>query len=90
MPLFTYLVTFKGASYVAQGSHSNFTGFASTWSAGIPPEALPGLTPSLRKELAKKASLGGFTEFPNLTHVWRKSIEIGGSELQVVAVQTQR
>ena len=39
MPLFTYLVTYKGATYIAQGSHSNFTGFAMTWAGALPEEA---------------------------------------------------
>jgi hypothetical protein len=90
MPLFTYVVTFKGASHVAQGSHSNFTGFVSTWAAGIPEGALPGLTPALRKELANKAYQGTFAPIPNVKHVWHKVIEVGGSPVSVVAVQTQQ
>eukprot|EP01035_Chromulina_nebulosa_P045703 gene45702-biopygen31586 len=33
MPLFTYIVSYAGADHVAQGSHSNFTGFAMTWAS---------------------------------------------------------
>lgn len=90
MPLFTYVVTFKGALHVAQGSHSNFTGFVSTWVDGIPEGALPGLTPALRKELADKAYQGTFVPIPNVKHVWRKTIEVGGLPVSVVAVQTQQ
>ena len=89
MPLFTYVVTYKSKTHVAQGSHSNFTGFASTW-ASIPREALPSMNENNRKELARKAYTGIFSEVPGVTHTWRKSIEIDGEDLTVVAVQTQR
>ena len=90
MPLFTYVVTYKDATYVAQGSHSNFTGFASTWASNIPQGALPGLTPPLCKQLIAKAYEATFAPVPNSSHVWRKSVDLGGSALTVVAVQTQR
>lgn len=90
MPLFTYIVSYKSSSYVAQGSHSNFTGFAMTWAANIPEAELPALTPVLRKELVRKAYQGSFFPVPNAKHVWRKVVEVGGSELLVCAVQTER
>lgn len=88
MPLYTYVVSYKGATYVAQGSHSNYRGFISTWCSNIPAGALPSLTPALQKELASKA-YGEFSPVANVKHAWRKSIEVGGSECTVVAVQTQ-
>ena len=90
MPLFTYIVSYKGSSYVAQGSHSNFTGFASTWAAHIPESELSLLTPVLRKELMRKAYAGTFVAVPGVKHVWRKSVEVGGLALCVHAVQTER
>ncbi|GLQ98674.1 hypothetical protein [Dyella mobilis] len=90
MPLYTYVVSYRGASHVAQGSHSNFKGFISTWCSNIPSGALPDLTPSLHKELVSKAYQGDFMAVPNKVHVWRKSIEVGGNECLVVAVQTER
>ena len=90
MPLFTYIVTYKGASHVAQGSHSNFTGFTSTWASNIPQGALPGLNPSLFRQLAAIAYEGTFTPVSCAKHVWRKSFELGGATLTVVAVQTQQ
>ncbi len=89
MPLYTYIVAFKGATYAAQGSYSNFKGFVSSWSGSLPPNALPGLTPALRSELAQKAYRGEFVEVPNRKHVWKKSIDLGGEEFVVYAVQTQ-
>ena len=90
MPLFSYIVTYKSSIHVAQGSHSNFTGFAQTWASHMPEASLPELTPSLRKELAHQAYRGEFSAVPNVKHVWRKSLDIGGEVLTVVVVQTQR
>ena len=90
MPLFTYIVTYRGASHVAQGSHSNFTGFTSTWASNIPQGALPGLNPSLFRRLSAIAYEGSFTPVSNAKHVWCKSIELGGATLTVIAVQTQQ
>jgi len=89
MPLYTYIVSYKGASRVTQGSHSNFKGFISSWCSNIPVGALPALTPALYKELASKAYGGEFFAIPNTKNVWRKSIEVGNSEFTVIAVQTQ-
>lgn len=90
MPLFTYIVGYRGDTHVAQGSHSNFTGFAMTWASALPATALQSLTPVLRKELARRAYEGTFEKVAETTHVWTKSIEIGGSRLTVHAVQTER
>lgn len=89
MPLYTYIVTFKGATYLAQDSKSNFRGFVSSWSSEIPKGALPGLTPALQAELSRKAYLGEFQPLPNRKHVWYKSIDLDGSPLTVYAVQTE-
>lgn len=89
MPLYTYIVSFKGAIYAAQGSYSNFKGFVSIWSGDIPDGALPSLTPALKQELAQKVYRGDFAEVPNRKHVWRKSINLNGDEFIVYAVQTQ-
>jgi hypothetical protein len=88
MPLYTYLATFKGATCVAQDRKSNFKGFVTAW-ADLPANALPGLTPSLRRELAEKAYRGEFVEVPNRKHVWRKTINLSGEEFVVYAVQTE-
>jgi len=45
MPLYTYILVYKGHSYVAQGRYSNFRGFVSSWTSELPPNVLPGLTP---------------------------------------------
>jgi hypothetical protein len=89
MPIFTYVVTYKSETHVVQGSHSNFTGFASTW-ADLPKEALPSLTANNRKELSRKAYSGQFSVVPGIIHTWKKSVELDGVYLTVVAVQTQR
>lgn len=88
MPLYTYVIAFKGTTYASQASASNFKGFVTAW-ADLPANALPGLTPSLKKELAHKAYRGEFVEVPNKKHLWRKSIDLDGEEFLVYAVQTQ-
>ncbi len=89
MPLYTYIVSFKGATYAAQGSYSNFRGFISSWSSDLPDNAIPTLTPALKKELSQKAYRGEFAEVPNRKHVWRKMIDLNGAEFVVYAIQTQ-
>ncbi len=90
MPLYTYIVNFKGSTYAAQGSYSNFRGFVSDWSSDLPDGAIPGLTPNLRQELSQKAYRGEFTAVPNRNHVWKKSIDLNGDEFVVYAVQTEK
>jgi hypothetical protein len=89
MPLYTYVVSFKGSLHINQGSHSNYKGFVSTWCSNIPTGALPGLTSVLQRELVGKAYRDEFLPVLNAKNIWEKTIEIGGSELVVVAVQTQ-
>jgi hypothetical protein len=89
MPLYTYIATFKGATFVGQDRRSNFRGFVSAWTSELPANALPALTPELRKDLSAKAYRGEFVEVPNRKHVWRKSIDLNGEEFVVYAVQTE-
>jgi hypothetical protein len=90
MPLYTYILSYKGQSHVSQGSHSNFRGFVSAWCTDVPANAIPALTPVLRKELSGKAFHGDFLPLASLHNVWQKAIEIGGSECILVAIQTER
>jgi hypothetical protein len=83
MPLYTYVVAYKDATYVSQARRSNFTGFGD-WASGLPKTAL---SPSTRKELAGKM-YGGFEAMPNRVGVWRKTINIAGSEMVVLAIHT--
>ncbi len=88
MPLYTYVLTFRGASHVAQGRHSNFRGFTTSWVDEVPANALPGFG-QLRSELSRKAAIGGFDEVPNRLHVWRKTVDLDGDPFVVIAVQTE-
>jgi hypothetical protein len=90
MPLYTYVVTYRGGGYVAQASHSNFKGFVSEWADDVPMDALPGLTPALKRELSVAAYSGDFMPVPNRHHVWKKVLTLGGHDLVVYAVQTVR
>jgi hypothetical protein len=87
MPLYTYVLTFKGATYVAQSRHSNFQGFID-WT-DIPPDALPGLSAKMKKEL-QQIAYAGFVEVPNRRHVWRKTLKVRGEDFTVHAIQTEK
>ena len=89
MPLYTYVITYKTGSYVAQGSHSNFNGFISSWCSELPDNVLPGFNSSLKNELGKKAYHSAFSEVPNRKNVWCKSIDLSGSPFVIYAIQTQ-
>ena len=78
MPLYTYLSTYRGASYIAQARRSNFHGFVD-WIRDMPSGALPELT---------RTNLRGMDAVANRKNVWRKSVVVEGSELVVIAVQT--
>lgn len=85
MPLYTYVTAYKGATYVTQKRRSNFKGWPD-WLTEMPANALPGLTPALRKGLDPYS--GTFVEVPNRRHVWKKTMAVGGADLVVVAIQT--
>jgi hypothetical protein len=89
MPLFTYIVSYKGASHVVQERRSNYRGWWSSWTSEIPAGALPGLTPSLKQELSKPWGAVDWVAVLNRTHVWKKSFPLGGSEFSVYVIQTE-
>ena len=87
MPLYTYVVSFNGSSYVVQDRRSNYRGFVN-W-AHIPKDALPGITPKLQRELIDKAYRGDFEALANRKNVWQKTIELDNGLLTVHAIQTE-
>jgi hypothetical protein len=88
MPLYTYVVTYKGGSYVSQARHSNFRGWLD-WT-DIPPNALPGLSPKMKRELVQIAYRVDFVEVPNRRHVWQKTLKVRGEDFTVHAIQTEK
>jgi len=89
MPLYTYVVTFENSTYVGQASHSNFRGFVSAWCTEMPDTALAGFNSKFKKLLSSKAYQGEFSPIPNRKNVWRKTIDLEGKILEVVAVETK-
>ncbi|MBR1160717.1 hypothetical protein [Bradyrhizobium elkanii] len=87
MPLYSYVVGYRGSTYAVQSSSSNFKGFAPQALAQIPDGALPGLTPALRKDLAK--AWGEWQQIPELSRVWRTRFKVGDHEMVVYAVETK-
>lgn len=84
MPLYTYVVSYRGATHVCQARRSNYQGFGD-WETDLPQDFL---TPSLRKEAAKH-KYAGFEEIPNRVHAWRKEFLLGGCAFTIIAVQTE-
>ncbi|SEB92252.1 hypothetical protein SAMN05444164_0572 [Bradyrhizobium erythrophlei] len=87
MPLYTYVASYRGSTCAVQGSYSNYKGFAPQALAQIPDGALPGLTPAIRKDLAK--AWGEWEQVPELSRVWRISFKVGDHEMIVYAVETR-
>lgn len=83
MPLYTYVVAYKDATYVSQARRSNVRGFGD-WTNELPKTAL---SPSARKELAEKM-YGGFEVVSNRVNLWRRAMVIDGSEMVVFAIRT--
>jgi hypothetical protein len=52
MPLYTYVVAFKGKTYAAQSSHSNFRGFVTSW-ADLPQGVFQNEFQPIHQALAK-------------------------------------
>ena len=73
MPLYTYVATYRGTSYIAQRRRSNFQGFGD-WIEELPA--------TLRKK-ATKDMCAGFEPVPR-QNVWRKSLIIDGGDLVVM------
>ncbi len=82
MPLYTYIVTYRSRSHVAQTRRSNFKGFID-WT-----EVVPDLGPNRKQELSDGAYRAEFEAVPNRRHVWRASLSLGGHDLTVHVVQT--
>ena len=77
MPLYTYVLHYKGETYVTQRRRSNFQGFAD-WLEGLPA--------SVRKGI--KHPYAGFEPVPNRQRVWQRSLMVDDRELVVTAVQS--
>ena len=86
MPLYTYVTSYKGAVHVSQGRHSNFKGFP-TWLDNLPLNALPALSPNLRKGIDPYR--GDFEPLPSVERAWKKTMQVGDGELTVVAIETK-
>jgi hypothetical protein len=57
------------------------------WFGEMPPNAIPALTPAHQKEM--NLYKGRYEAVPNRKNVWRKTLNIDGSELQVFVIQTE-
>ncbi len=88
MPLYTYIATYRGASYAGQNRFSNFKGFASRVIGDVPDGVLPGLDKAMRNDVIEAMWRGQWQPIANRKNVWRNSFEVRGSEFVLYAVQT--
>jgi hypothetical protein len=77
MPLYTYVIAYRGAVHTAQTRRSNPSGFA-VWLETLPP--------LLRKQVRNPHT--GFEPIPNRQRAWKEQDSIDGDELVVIAVRT--
>jgi hypothetical protein len=89
MPLFTYIASYRGSTYVDQDRKSNFKGSAALLIGRIPDNALPELNSAVRKSAVEKTYRVDWQPIPNRTNVWRTSFDLNGNEFVICAVQTQ-
>ncbi|HLY56830.1 MAG TPA: hypothetical protein VKS60_14805 [Stellaceae bacterium] len=91
MPLYTYIVSYRGATEAVQGRAraGNYKGSAALVIGEISDNALPGLTKQLRTEMIEKTYRAEWLAIPNRGGVWRTSFDVGGSELALYAIQTE-
>lgn len=89
MPLYTYIVCYRGSTAAEQGSYSNYKGFAAQVLGAIPQKALPDITPKLRQEFLGKVYRCDWLAVLNRKNLWRASFELDGSDLVVYVVQTK-
>jgi hypothetical protein len=86
MPLYTYIISYKGNSHVLQQQKgSNFQGNWS-WISEIPEAIFPR---SKSNDLATKIMRSQFAQVLNRKNVWSKAVEIDGEQFTVFAIQTE-
>ncbi len=78
MPLYTYVMSWKGRTRTLQVRRSNFTG----WTAEIIREAFPDIPASDRLYLRPEP-------VPNTERVWQASSSVAGSDLLMHIIQTR-
>lgn len=88
MPLYTYVASYRGATFADQIRSSNFKGFAGGVLGSMPSGALPTLGPSLRNDMIHAAMRCDWVSVPNRTNLWRAAFDLNGSEFSIFAVQT--
>jgi hypothetical protein len=86
MPLYTYVVSYRGATYAEQTRASNFKGFAGGVVGSIPASALPTLPATLRNEMLQSAMRCEWREVPNRSGLWRAAFDLAGDAFVIYAV----
>ena len=88
MPLFTYVASYRGTTFVDQTRSSNFKGAICGVLGGMPNGALPTVGASYRNDVLDKAMRCEWVSMPNRTNLWRATFDLSGSEFSIFAIQT--
>jgi hypothetical protein len=89
MPLYTYVVSYNGRTFVDQDRKSNFKGFTSRLIAGGSFYDQLGLTKDVRQEMTGAIARASWAEAPNREKVWQTEIVVGGKTLSMFAIDTR-
>lgn len=84
MPLYTYVVCYRGTTHLCQARRSNFRGFGD-WVKELPRDGFG----AAATRAIEAQRYGGFEAVPNRTHVWQKRFMVDGDAFVVTAVDTK-
>jgi hypothetical protein len=88
VPLYTFITTYEGQTYVSQATRSNYEGHAD-WVNALPKTVMSKWSKEDHQRF-KWDVFGGFHAIPNRANTWIKTMRFGGSDMIVVAVQTEK
>ena len=80
MPLYTYIMSYKGITKASQHKHSNYTGFLLTPIS----ETFPNLKPNFGDLMRMRPE-----PVPNAQRTWACSMEVSGGTFKLYVVETR-
>lgn len=86
MPLYTYIATYRGRSYVKQGRYSNYRGWTPYMITEMPESFVPKSDKALLQELVGKLQRSEWSAVDFCSNVWRTSVEVRGDRFEYIAV----
>jgi len=89
MPFYTYVVSYRGATYVDQVRSSNIKGHGPGFVGAMLAKPEAHFSPKMINETVGKAYYTEWTPVPNRINLWRASFDLEGSEFLIHVIQTQ-